>query len=40
MYTDVYIKTDIDNLIANINLSDYYNETETGDIDNELSALI
>ena len=39
MYNDIYIKTEIDCLIANTNQSDYYNETEIDDIDNELSPL-
>ena len=40
MYTDIYIKTKINNLIADINLSDYYNKTEIYDTDNELPTLI
>ena len=39
-YTDVYITTDIDSLIATINISKCYNKTEIDDIDNELSTLI
>ena len=32
MYTDIYIKTEIDNLIANLYLSDYCNKTEIDDV--------
>ena len=32
-YTDVDIKTKIDSLIANVNVSNYYNEVGIGDID-------
>ena len=40
MFTDVYIKTEIDSLIANISISDYYNKTEIDDIGNELTTFI
>ena len=39
-YNDTYIKTEIDSLIPNINLSNYYTKSEVDDIDNELSTLI
>ena len=38
--TDVYIKTEIGSFIANVNIRNYYNKTELGDIDDELSTLI
>ena len=37
---DMYVKTEIDSLIANINISNYYNETEIDDIDHELSTFL
>ena len=40
MYIDIYINTEIDSVIANINISDYYNKAEIYDTDNELSTLI
>ena len=36
----MYIRTEIDNSIANTTLSGYDNKTETDDIDNELPTLI
>ena len=40
MYTDVYIGTEIDNLIANILLSMYHTKAEVDDTHNELPTLI
>ena len=40
IHTDVYIRTEIDSLIATISISNYYNKTEIDDIDNELSISI
>ena len=37
---DTYIKTEIDYLFSNIDLSNYYIKSEVDDIDNELSTLI
>ena len=34
VYTDVYIKTEIDSLIANIDISNCYNKHDIDDIDN------
>ena len=40
MCTDIYIKTEIDHLIANMILSDNYNKTEIDGLDDDLSTLI
>ena len=40
IYNDIYIKTEIDTLLSNIDLINYYTKTEIDDLDNELSALI
>ena len=39
IYNDIYIKTAIDTLFSNIDLNNYYTETEIDDLDNELSTL-
>ena len=38
IYDDAYIKTEIDTLFSNIDLSNYYTKNEVDDIDNELST--
>ena len=40
IYNDIYIKTEIETLLSNIDLINYYTKTEIDDLDNELSALI
>ena len=40
IYNYTYIKTEIDTLFPNIDLSNYYTKSERGDIDNELPTLI
>ena len=39
VYNDIYIKTKIDTLFSNIDLSNYYTKTEIDDLDDELSTL-
>ena len=39
VYNVIYIKTDIDTLFSNIDLSNYYTKSDVDDIDNELSSL-
>ena len=40
IYNDIYIKTEIDTLFSNSDLSHDYTKAETDDLDNELSTLI
>ena len=40
IHDDVYIKTEIDTLCSNTDLSNYYTKNEVDNIDDELSALI
>ena len=40
IYNDAYIKTEIDSLFSNLDLSNYYTKSEVDDIDNELFTLI
>ena len=38
--SNYYIKTEIDSLFSNLDLSNYYTKSEVDDIDNELFTLI
>ena len=40
IYNDIYIKTEIDTWLPNIDLSNYHTKTETDDLDNELPTSI